>query len=77
MITCSCHPRTAARLPRRHLAGADILRALNSGPRTLSQLAIGVYGDDEPSTIRRVSYVLSKYRDFVRSDGSGTWELAR
>lgn len=75
-------PHCAALRPRavtrRADAGAAILQALNAGPRTLSELAIGVYGYDAVATRRKVSANLKSYRDFVEPLGDGkSWRLSR
>lgn len=70
---CQCE---IAHQKRKTGAGSDVLQALNAGPRTVSQLAIGVYGYDSSGTRRKVSWLLKSYRDFVMPAGPGRWALA-
>ena len=76
MITCSCHG-TNARGPRLESAGSDVLCALNNGPRTLGEIAHGVYGADTLHNRRKVTWVLKQYREHVRRVAPSTWEIAR
>lgn len=61
---------------RRYDAGNEVLRALGTGPRTLRQLAIGVYGEDSADNRCKVSRLLCAHRDVVEPLGDRkTWRL--
>jgi hypothetical protein len=71
-------PNAAERRTRRHDAGNEVMRALSVGPRTLGQMAEGVYGADTPANRRKVSAQLGIHRDFVEPLRDGkTWRLAQ
>lgn len=63
---------------RRVKGAADsILRALGTGPRTLAELAFGVYGANRPELRRRVTWMLREHRDVVERVGPSTWALRK
>lgn len=73
MLCSECQGRLHA--AKRPGAAASILGALGTGPKTLRELAIGVYGADTPGNRRKAGWNLKRYRDVVESLGDGVWAL--
>lgn len=70
--------RKAPTHARRYNAGNEVLRALSTGPRTLRQLAVGVYGEDSADNRCKVSRLLFAHRDVVEPIGDRkTWRLVQ
>lgn len=52
-----------------------VLSALSIGPRTLKQIAEGVYGSAAPEHRRKVTWILRNHRDVVERIAPSTWAL--
>lgn len=52
-----------------------LVRALSAGPKTLSELADGLYGNALPESRRKVTWNLREYRDVVERVAPSTWAL--
>lgn len=73
MLCSECQGRLHS--AKRPGAADAMLAALGTGPKTLRELAIGVYGADSSANRRKAGWNLKRYRDVAEPMGDGMWRL--